>query len=78
MVLLPGWIAIPGRVGPECQPTFYALTQIPGAVPFHCQSGSHRADAIIRFYAGTVPLPDRDISYWLIRDNRVRDWDTPI
>jgi hypothetical protein len=25
-----------------------------------------------------VPLPDRDISYWLVRDNRVRDWDTPI
>jgi hypothetical protein len=40
--------------------------------------GSMITAAIIRFNTGTVPLPDRDISYWLIRDNRVRDWDTPI
>jgi hypothetical protein len=40
--------------------------------------GSMITAAIIRFYAGTVPLPDRDISYWLIRDNRVRDWNNVI
>jgi len=40
--------------------------------------GSLITAAIIRFYSGTVPLPDRDISYWLVRDNRVRGWDNPI
>jgi len=40
--------------------------------------GSMITAAIIRFYSGTVPLPDRDISYWLVRDNRVRGWDNPI
>ncbi len=40
--------------------------------------GSMITAAIIRFYSGTVPLPDRDISYWLVRDNRVWDWDNPI
>ena len=24
---------------------------------------------IIRYYAGTVPLPERDISYWLARES---------
>ena len=27
--------------------------------------------AIIRYYAGTVPLPDRDVSYWLSARNRL-------
>jgi hypothetical protein len=39
--------------------------------------GSTITAAMIRFYSGTVPLPDRDISYWLVRDNRLHDWDTP-
>jgi hypothetical protein len=37
--------------------------------------GSLITAAIIRFYSGSVPLPDRDIAYWLVRDNRVQDWD---
>ncbi|HZE53198.1 MAG TPA: hypothetical protein VE111_08020 [Bradyrhizobium sp.] len=40
--------------------------------------GSVITAAIIRFYSGTVPLPDRDISYWLIRNNRVHDWNNII
>ena len=40
--------------------------------------GSAITAAIIRFYSGTVPLPDRDMLYWYARDNRVRDWDSPI
>jgi hypothetical protein len=40
--------------------------------------GSLVTAAIIRFYSGTVPLPDRDISYWLIRNNRVHDWNNII
>jgi hypothetical protein len=40
--------------------------------------GSMITAAIIRFYSGTVPLPDRDISYWLVRDNRVQGWDNPV
>jgi len=40
--------------------------------------GSAITAAIIRFYSGTVPLPDRDISYWLIRNNRVHDWNNII
>ncbi len=35
--------------------------------------GSMITAAIIRFFSGTVPLPDRDISYWLVRDIRVHD-----
>ena len=27
--------------------------------------------AIIRYYAGTVPLPDRDVSHWLSARNRL-------
>ncbi len=26
---------------------------------------------IIRYYAGTLPLPDRDVSHWLVRGNRI-------
>ena len=40
--------------------------------------GSVITAAIIRFYSGTVPLPDRDISYWLVRNNRVHDWNNII
>src|SRR4030081_1908567 len=40
--------------------------------------GSLITSAIIRFYSGTVPLPDRDISYWLVRNNRVHDWNNII
>jgi hypothetical protein len=40
--------------------------------------GSMITAAIIRFYSGTVPLPDRDISYWLVRDNRLQDWDSGV
>ena len=40
--------------------------------------GSLVTAAIIRFYSGTVPLPDRDISYWLVRNNRVHDWNNII
>ena len=40
--------------------------------------GSLITAAIIRFYSGTVPLPDRDISYWLVRNNRVHDWNNII
>jgi hypothetical protein len=40
--------------------------------------GSVITAAIIRLYSGTVPLPDRDISYWLVRNNRVHDWNNII
>lgn len=40
--------------------------------------GSLITAAIIRFYSGTVPLPDRDLPYWLVRNNRVHDWNNII
>jgi hypothetical protein len=33
---------------------------------------------IIRYYAGTVPLPERDISYFLAGGNRVQGWNNVI
>jgi hypothetical protein len=40
--------------------------------------GSMITAAIIRFFSGSVPLPDRDIAYWLIRDNRISNWNNVI
>ncbi|MGZ5873239.1 MAG: hypothetical protein ACXWKP_14155 [Bradyrhizobium sp.] len=49
-----------------------------GLVSVALLGGSLITAAIIRFYSGTVPLPNRDISYWLVRNNRVNDWDNII
>jgi hypothetical protein len=54
------------------------LAIMAGLVSVALLGGSLITAAIIRFYSGTVPLPNRDISYWLVRNNRVNDWNNII
>jgi hypothetical protein len=42
-------------------------------VSFALVGGALITAAIIRYYAGTVPLPDRDIGYWLVMRNRLSE-----
>ena len=42
-------------------------------VSFSLVGGALITAAIIRYYAGTVPLPDRDISHWLVMRNRLSE-----
>jgi hypothetical protein len=49
-----------------------------GLVTLALLGGYQITAAIIRYYSGSVPLPDRDVSYWLVRNNRVNGWDNII
>jgi hypothetical protein len=42
-------------------------------VSFALVGGALITAAIIRYYSGTVPLPDRDIGYWLVMRNRLSE-----
>jgi len=54
------------------------LAMLASLIALALLGGSLITAAIIRFYSGTVPLPDRDLPYWLVRNNRVHDWNNII
>jgi len=49
-----------------------------GLVSLALLGGSQITAAIIRYFSGSVPLPDRDISYWLVNNNRINGWNNII
>jgi hypothetical protein len=57
---------------PKCGSSF------PGLEPFLLLGGCLITTVIIRYCSGIAPLPERDTSYWLVRDNGVQGWNNVI